>query len=227
MTETPIIGPPVGAVWQPPVLRATAVAKRWPGSSGLAATTFAVAPGELVAVLGRPGSGKSTLLGLLAGDFLPDEGEIERAGAWVVDDAWITWRHLTVVPARVALPPELTVAEQIAAVLRALGVDRSQRTPLALHLLDRLDLVAVGSRLPRELSPGQAQRTALARALAGTVAGVAPTMVLADEPTSQQNDEHGALVIAALVETAAAGTAVVATTDDDRLAERGRVVVLD
>ena len=218
---------PIGAVWQPPVLRATGVAKRWPGSAGLGPTTVSIAPGELIAVLGRPGSGKSTLLGLLAGWYLPDEGEIERSGDWALDDGWATWRHTTVVPAVELLTPELTVADHVAAVLRALGVARGQRAPFVLHVLDRLGLVPLASRLPREITPGEAQRLAVARAVAGSVAGAVPTIVLADEPTSRQDRTHVDLVIAALVEVAAAGAAVVVATDDEALAAAARVIVLD
>jgi putative ABC transport system ATP-binding protein len=218
---------PIGAVWQPPVLRAAGVSKRWPGSAGLGPTSLAVAPGELVAVIGRPGSGKSTLLGLLAGWFLPDEGEIERSGGWALDDGWSTWRHTTVVPAAELLTPELSVAEHVAAVLRALGVSRAQRAPFVLHILDRLGLVPAASRLPREISPGEAQRLAVARAVAGSVAGAVPTIVLADEPTSRQDRVHAELVRTALADVAVAGAAVVVATDDDALASAARVHVLD
>jgi ABC-type multidrug transport system ATPase subunit len=217
---------PLGAVWQPPILRASGVTKRWGGSGGLGPTTLAVAPGELVAVLGRPGSGKSTLLGLLAGWFLPDEGEIERSGDWAIDGGWATWRHTTVVPAADLFVPELTVAEHVGAVLRALGVARSQQAPFVLHVLDRLRLVPVAGRLPREISSSEAQRLAVARALAGSVAGAVPTMVVADEPTRRQDRTHADVVISALTEVAAAGAAVVVATDDDPLAEVARVVVL-
>src|SRR6478735_6150916 len=88
----------VGAVWQPPVLQLTDVAKQWPGSFGLAPTTMSIAPHELVAVQGRPGSGRSTLVALLAGWCLPDTGEIERSGTWAADDGWRRWRHTVVVP---------------------------------------------------------------------------------------------------------------------------------
>jgi putative ABC transport system ATP-binding protein len=218
---------PLGAVWRPPVLRATGVAKRWGPQVGVGPTTLSVAPGEVVAIVGRPGSGKSTLLGLLGGWFLPDEGEIERSGDWALDGGWATWRHTTAVPAADLLVPELTVAEHVGAVLRALGVARGQRAPFVLHVLDRLRLVPVASRLPREISPGEAQRLAVARALAGSVAGAVPTMVVADEPTRRQDRLHADVVIAALTDVAAAGAAVVVATDDDPLTAVARVVVLD
>jgi ABC-type ATPase involved in cell division len=112
-------------------------------------------------------------------------------------------------------------------VLRAVGVGRSSRAPFVLHVLDRLGLVPVASRLPREISPAEAQRLSVARAVAGSVAGAVPTIVLADEPTSRQDLRHADLVRAALVDVATAGAVVVVATDDDAVAGIARVVVLD
>ena len=218
---------PVGAVWQPPVIRLTGVAKRWPDADGLTAVSFAVAPNELVAVEGRPGSGRSTLIALLAGWTLPDEGEIERAGDWALDEGWTTWRHTTVVPAIPMLTPDLTAGENVEAVLRTLGVDRVRWTPLMLHVMDRLDLVPVASRRPVELTPAQAQRLGVARAVVGAIAHAVPTLVVADGPTSRQECDGAALVVEALVDVAAAGSAVVVVTDDLDLAARCRTVVID
>lgn len=223
----PNLEAPVGAVWQPPVIRLTDVTKQWPGGAGLAAVSFSVAPNELVVVQGRPGSGRTTLLALLAGWCLPDGGEIERSGDWAVDDGWTRWRHTAVVPAVPMFTPDLTAGENVAAVLRALGVSARRRPPLVLHLLDRLDLVAVASRRPAELTPAQAQRLGVARAVAGAVAHATPTLLLADEPTSRQDVVGAQLVVDALADVATAGAAVVAATDDPLLADRGRAVVID
>ena len=222
----PVTIPP-GAAWSPPVLRATEVAKVWAGRQALAPVTLTISPHEIVAVCGRPGSGRTTLLELLAGSCLPDAGEIERSGDWALDGGWSSWRHTTLVPAGGLLTPELSVGENVAEVLRALGVDRMRRTPFVLHVLDRLDLVHVVSRLAGDLAPGERQRLAVARAVVGGVAGAAPTVLLADEPTSQQDAAGAALVLDALQTIVAAGTAVVVATDDPTLIAHARVVTLD
>jgi ABC-type multidrug transport system ATPase subunit len=217
---------PLGAVWLPPVLRVEGLAKRWIGSTGLAPTSMTIAPGETIVVQGRAGSGKSTLLALLAGWYLPDEGQIERSGDWAEADGWATWRFTTVVPEAPVAMPELTVAENVEVVLRSLGIERGRRQPFVLHVLDRLGLVPLASRLPREISPGQFQRLSVARAVVGSVAGAVPTLVLADEPTSRQDPDHAAQVLTVLAEVAAAGSAVVIASNDPGLGRLGRVVTL-
>lgn len=212
--------------WHPPVLRLDGVAKYWEGTTGLAPVSLTLALGEIVVLQGRSGSGKSTLLALLAGWCLPDDGEIERSGEWAVGNGWRTWRHTSLVPQAMAPVSELTVRENVDVVLRWLGVSRRIRPALALHLLNRLDLVEESGRLPRETSLGQQQRLAVARAVAGTVADATPTVVLADEPTSHQDDEHTALVLEVLTEAAAAGAGVLVSSHDPQVAAAGRVVEL-
>ena len=82
-------------------------------------------------------------------------------------------------------------------------------------------------RRPVELTPAQAQRLGVARAVVGAIAHAVPTLVVADGPTSRQECDGAALVVEALVDVAAAGSAVVVVTDDLDLAARCRTVVID
>jgi molybdate transport system ATP-binding protein len=189
-----------------------------------------VAGGEVLAVLGPNGAGKSTLLRVLAGLLLPDAGRVTVDGApW--DD----------VPARTHLPahrrslgvvfqdallfPHLTVAENVAFALRSRGVRKVARHATADAWLERVGLPGLGSRRPAQLSGGQAQRAALARALAGD-----PALLLLDEPLSAL-DARTRLVVRAELRrhlAAFAGSTVLVTHDPvDAMALADRVVVVE
>jgi len=172
-----------------------------------------VAAGELVAVVGRSGSGKSTLLHLIGGLDRPEAGTI------VVDGERVDGRperELARVRARKVgfvfqffhLVPELSGAENVALAARlpdaAPGAERR-----GLALLDRLGLDGAAGRLPHELSGGEQQRIALARALVND-----PAVVLADEPTGNLDPEAGAEVLRLLREVADDGRAVLLVTHE-------------
>lgn len=181
----------------------------------LRGVSFDVAPGEMVAVVGRSGSGKTTLLNLVGGLDRPDEGTVRVGGLEVTDldeQGLSRLRRETVsfVFQTFGLIPALTAAENVGIPLRL------RRTPVAerdrrVSLL--LDLVGLGDHAlqrPTELSGGQQQRVGIARALAGS-----PRLLLADEPTGQLDAETGLAVMAllrAVVESEGI-TAVVATHD--------------
>ena len=182
-----------------------------------------VAPGEIVAVLGRSGSGKSTLLHLLGALDRPDRGTIsvagrplERAGERALTD--FRRRHVGFVFQFFHLVPELTGEENVLLPARLLGgsegVARRGR-----ELIDGLGLDGVRTSLPHTLSGGEQQRFALARALVND-----PELVLADEPTGNLDAESGAVVLDRLRGVAARdGRAVVLVTHDReaaRIADR-------
>jgi putative ABC transport system ATP-binding protein len=149
--------------------------------------------GELAVVVGRSGSGKSTLLMLLGG-WLGD------------DDPEPAWADVAYVPQRFGLVPELTVHENVDLPAR-LGGSAAETGPL----LERLALVELASRYPSEISVGQQQRVAVARALT-----VRPRVLLADEPSSHQDARSAELVWSALAWAAEQGTAcLVATHEPD------------
>ncbi|MDT0185951.1 ABC transporter ATP-binding protein [Microbacterium sp. ARD31] len=185
-----------------------------------------VAPGELLAVVGRSGSGKTTLLNLLGGLDRPDAGtvRVDRTEVTGLDDEGLSaLRRDTVsyVFQTFGLVPGLTAAENVGVPLRLRRTpvaDREQRVAL---LLDLVGLADHAAQRPGELSGGQQQRVAIARALAGS-----PSVLLADEPTGQLDTETGLGVMAllrAVVESEGV-TAVVATHDPVLMSLADRVL---
>jgi len=179
---------------------------------------------EIVAVLGRSGSGKSTLLHLLGGLDRPDAGEIVLAGVELTAQrpralARTRLRHVGFVFQSFHLIEELSGLENVVLPARlpgapAGGERRAQR------LIGELGLAEVCSHLPHELSGGEQQRFAIARALVND-----PELVLADEPTGNLDAENGATVLALL--RALEGRAVVIVTHEpDAAAIADRVLQL-
>lgn len=180
---------------------------------------FAVAAGEVVAVMGPSGSGKSTLLHLLAGLLRPDGGRVELEGTRIDTlserrRSDLRLRHTGFVFQFGDLVPELTLRENSELPLRLLGHGPAVTRARAAEMLDRLGVAEVADRRVSEVSGGQAQRAAVARALVHS-----PGVVLADEPTGSLDTVTGELVLEALVDAAAAqGTAVVLVTHELRVA---------
>ena len=181
-----------------------------------------VARGELVAVVGRSGSGKSTLLHLLGGLDRPDAGEIELDGVRIdlLDERGLTAvrrRKIGFVFQAFHLLPELSGAENVLLPAR-LARDGIEAAPRAKELLERLGLAPIARRLPTELSGGEQQRLAIARALVN-----APALVLADEPTGNLDEESGAAVLDLLRRVTDADRSVLLVTHDraaTRIADR-------
>ena len=186
--------------------------------------TLSVAPGEMVAVVGRSGSGKTTLLNLLGGLDRPDAGTVRVDGTEVTtldEDGLSRLRRDTVsyIFQTFGLVPALTAAENVGVPLRLRRTPVAEREQRVALLLDLVGLADHALQRPAELSGGQQQRVAIARALAGS-----PRVLLADEPTGQLDTETGLGVMAllrAVVESEGV-TAVVATHDAVlmRLADR-------
>jgi ABC-type lipoprotein export system ATPase subunit len=172
-----------------------------------------VEAGEVVAVLGRSGSGKSTLLHLLGGLDRPEAGSIELGG---VDVARASERELSALRRRRVgfvfqffhLLPELSGEANVllAGRMRGAAPDAPARGG---ELIDRLGLRHVAASLPHQLSGGEQQRFAIARALVND-----PTLLLADEPTGNLDAEAGAEVLRLLRAGADEGRAVVMVTHE-------------
>jgi ABC-type lipoprotein export system ATPase subunit len=172
-----------------------------------------VGRGEFVAVVGRSGSGKSTLLHLLGGLDRPDAGEIELDGQRIdrLDERSLTAvrrRKVGFVFQSFHLLPELTGAENVLLPAR-LARDGVEAAPRAGELLERLGLARIARRLPTELSGGEQQRLAVARALIND-----PVLVLADEPTGNLDEESGAGVLDLLRLATESGRSVLLVTHD-------------
>jgi putative ABC transport system ATP-binding protein len=171
----------------------------------LRGASIEVAPGELVALLGRSGSGKTTLLSCLLGWERPDRGEVTVPGA--ARPAAAPWTTVAVVPQQFGLVEELTLADNVTLPARLARLADPRAAALA--TLDRLGLGALADRRPAEVSRGEQQRTAIARALV-----VGPRDLRADEPPGRLDEDLSVHVLAVLREAAAAGTGVLVASHD-------------
>jgi ABC-type lipoprotein export system ATPase subunit len=170
-------------------------------------------PGELVALVGPSGSGKSTLLHLIGGLDRPDRGQVTVAGVRLENAreralADVRRRHIGFVFQFFHLIPELTGAENVQLAARMNGRNGAGRRR-AQRLIEELGLAPVSQSRPHELSGGEQQRFALARALVNN-----PSLILADEPTGNLDTEAGAHVLALLRTLARQGRAVLLVTHD-------------
>ncbi len=181
--------------------------------------SFAVMPGESVAIVGASGSGKSTLLGLLAGLDSPSVGEVwlDACPLSQLDEdarAALRARLLGFVFQSFQLLPALTALENVMLPLELVG-----RKAAAVMAADWLKRVGLGHRLkhyPKHLSGGEQQRVALARAFAP-----APSLVLADEPTGNLDVTTGAQIIDLMFDlNVRQGTTLVLVTHDEAMAAR-------
>ncbi len=169
-------------------------------------------PGRLAVLAGRSGSGKSTLCHLVAGVMTPASGAVRVDGkpAHRVRD----WAAVSLLPQRLALATELTVAEN------ALLPARIRRLRPDPDLLERLGLAGIAGRPVHQTSQGERQRTALARALV-----LGPAVAVLDEPTGHQDDEHVGMVLDALTTAVTGGTLVLVATHDQRIIDVADEVV--
>lgn len=170
-----------------------------------------VVAGAGIAIVGPSGSGKTTLLHLLAGIDTPTRGSVSWPGIGALRPGVIA-----VVFQGPSLLPPLTVLENVALPLALAGHGDEARRAAAEAALERVGVGELADRLPEELSGGQAQRIAVARALAGE-----PRLILADEPTGQLDSANAAHVTEALIAAAgAAGAGLVIATHDEAVASR-------
>jgi ABC-type lipoprotein export system ATPase subunit len=179
----------------------------------LAGADLDVEPGEVVAVLGRSGSGKSTLLHVLGGLDRTEAGSIEIAGTDVAraserELSALRRRHVGFVFQFFHLLPELSGEANVllAGRIRGAGPDAPARGS---KLIDRLGLRHVAESMPHQLSGGEQQRFAIARALVND-----PSLLLADEPTGNLDAEAGTEVLRLLRAGADEGRAVVMVTHE-------------
>jgi ABC-type lipoprotein export system ATPase subunit len=184
-----------------PVLEARGITKTVGSGRGarrvLSDVSLQVDAAEVVAVLGRSGSGKSTLLHLLGGLDTPDAGQIVLAGQDITKQrpralARARLRHIGFVFQSFHLIEELSGEENVLLPARLPGALRGGEQR-ARRLIAELGLTEIAGRRPHELSGGEQQRLAIARALVND-----PELVLADEPTGNLDHDNGATVLALL-----------------------------
>jgi putative ABC transport system ATP-binding protein len=210
---------PVPAAPAEPVLRATGLCLRFGATVALDGAGIEVRPGEIVAVMGQSGSGKSTLLHVLAGILRPQQGEIHLRGKRIdaLPDTARSRLRLEAFGFVLQfgdLVPELSLRENAELSLRLLKVPRAEARERAAALLRELEVDDVADRRPGQVSGGQAQRAAVARALVHR-----PAVVLADEPTGALDSTTGELVLDAMTGLARRqGTTVILVTHESRVA---------
>ncbi len=181
--------------------------------------SLSIAMGEFVAIVGPSGSGKSTLLNLIAGIDKPTVGEIWIGGLRIDrldEDALARWRgHMIgIVFQFFQLLPTLTVLENVALPLQLRQLWASPSLERAKEALARVGLGDHADKLPSELSGGEKQRAAIARALIND-----PPILIADEPTGNLDSSTGEQVIDLMVKQHRTGKTVILVTHEPRLAE--------
>ncbi len=193
-----------------PIIRLTNVSRRY--RSGRATihavrgVSLSLAPGTTTALVGPSGSGKTTLVNLVVGAEPPDDGSVDRR-----HDLGDSWHHIAFVPQGLGLMGELTIAENIELPGR-LGGPTPRRSG---ELIDSLELRALGPRFPADVSLGEQQRAAVARA-----AIVEPSLLVADEPTAHQDEGRARAVMDELCGLATRGSAVLIATHERRILDR-------
>jgi putative ABC transport system ATP-binding protein len=212
-----------------PLLSATDIVRTYRGANGVQAVrgaSISLAPKDFVALMGPSGSGKTTFLGVLSGLDAPDAGEVrwkDRPIRTLSFDEQIALRRsgMGFVFQSFGLLPTLSAVENVELPLRVSGTDLSESKARAEMWLARLGL---GDRMYNrtfELSAGQQQRVAVARALIGE-----PEVVLADEPIAEVDTENADLILEALWEVIRRGGAVLAATHNPEVLRYSSRVIL-
>lgn len=198
------------------------------GTRALRDVSLTVRDGEFVFIAGRSGSGKSTILKLITGELTPTDGSIEVNGTLLTrlkkkDLPWYR-RGLGVVFQDFRLLDDRNVYENIAFAQRVIGMDSASIKTNVMRMLRLTGLTPKYKAMPSELSGGQKQKAAIARALVND-----PEVILADEPTGNLDEKSSMEVMQLLEDINRLGTTVVVVTHSKRIIEAmgKRVIVMD
>ena len=194
--------------------------------SALNGINLTIHGGEFAAIVGKSGSGKTTLINLLTGIDRPTSGEVIVAGTPVhqLDENQLaSWRgtNLGIVFQFFQLLPTLTVLENVRLPMDFCNFyKQDERIERALDLLKLVDIESFAHKLPSQLSGGQQQCAAIARALAND-----PKIVVTDEPTGNLDTCASEQIFDLLTQLATEGKTVIMVTHDDELAQRASRII--
>ncbi len=231
MTDSPSVSTAPFAFSAAPLVRSIDLTRRWGKGAGAQLgvdhVDLTIGSGELVAIVGPSGSGKSTLGALVAGIDRPTSGSLEVAGTRIdrlSADSLARWRgaHVGIVFQDFHLVPTLSAVENVELAIRLVdrSIRRRERRRRSLDAVAAVGLAPKAKRLPSQLSGGEQQRVAVARAIVNR-----PQLIVADEPTGSLDQAAGHQVADLLGGLTASGATVLMITHDlDLAAGADRVV---
>jgi ABC-type lipoprotein export system ATPase subunit len=201
-------------------LALTSVSKSYGLDVVLKDVSLTLKPGDFIALVGPSGSGKTTLLGIMGGLEIPSSGHVEFDGEDLAafDDRELSeYRNMRVgfVHQMFNLLPYLTAAENVMVPMVISGKPTRLVSTRVIELLDFVGMKSKADMLPRQLSGGEQQRVAVARALCNE-----PDIILADEPTANLDEKNESVIVEYLQKLVKSGKAVVLATHDGALARR-------
>ena len=213
-----------------PIVQVKDVVKRFPAGDSevtiLKGISLDITPGEFVAIVGPSGNGKSTLLNMMTGIDHPSEGQVIVTGQSVhtmSENELAVWRgeHLGIIFQFFQLLPALSLVKNVMLPMDLVKkLPRRERHERAMTLLDTVGLADQAHKLPSQVSGGQQQRAAIARALAND-----PPLLVADEPTGNLDSTTAEDVFQLFLKLVAAGKTMVMVTHSRTLAARGSRVI--
>ena len=213
-----------------PIVQVKDVVKRFPAGDSevtiLKGISLDITPGEFVAIVGPSGNGKSTLLNMMTGIDHPSEGQVIVTGQSVhtmSENELAVWRgeRLGIIFQFFQLLPALSLVKNVMLPMDLVKkLSRRERHERAMTLLDTVGLADQAHKLPSQVSGGQQQRAAIARALAND-----PPLLVADEPTGNLDSTTAEDVFQLFLKLVAAGKTMVMVTHSRTLAARGSRVV--